>query len=129
MKQTLQTIALSMLICLGGFASERAYAQEVSAVAADSTRKVPDDYVLSAAYPNPFNPSTSFNLTVGIRQQVTVEVYNMLGQPVRRLFNEVMEAGERRTFTFDAGNLPSGIYLYRVRGETFTAARQITLLK
>lgn len=89
----------------------------------------PSSYVLSAAYPNPFNPRTSFNLTVQDRQEVRVEIYNLLGQPVKRLFQGVMEAGETRTFHFEAGELPSGIYLYRVQGQRFTATRQVTLLK
>jgi hypothetical protein len=94
----------------------------------DATDK-PDGYVLSSAYPNPFNPATSFSLTVKERQEVTVEVFNLLGNRVSRLFEGTMESGERRTFTFNADDLPSGIYLYRARGETFTAARQMTLLK
>ena len=56
-------------------------------------------------------------------------MYNLLGTLVRHLYTGVMEAGEERSFTFEAGELPSGIYLYRVQGETFTAARQVTLLK
>jgi hypothetical protein len=91
--------------------------------------EMPRAYVLSAAYPNPFNPQTSFSLTVRERQDVTVEVFNLLGLPVKRLFSGVLDAGESRTFLFDAGDLPSGIYLYRVTGERFTATRQVTLLK
>ena len=89
----------------------------------------PDGYVLSSAYPNPFNPATSFSLTVKERQEVTVEVFNLLGNRVKRLFEGTMESGETRTFTFNADDLPSGIYLYRARGEKFTAARQMTLMK
>lgn len=90
---------------------------------------VPQGYTLSAAYPNPFNPRTSFTLTVREAQHVRVEVFNLLGLPVRMLFDGQMEAGETKSFTFDAGELPSGIYLYRVQGKTFTATRQMTLLK
>lgn len=89
----------------------------------------PDGFVLSAAYPNPFNPRTSFSFTTETRQEITVDVFNVLGIPVERLFSGIMEANETRTFIFDAGDLPSGIYLYRVSGENFTATRQMTLLK
>ena len=89
----------------------------------------PDDFTLSAAHPNPFNPRTSFSLSVHERQTVTVEVFNLLGVRVQHLYSGTMEAGETRTFTFAADNLPSGIYLYRVQGESFTATRQMTLLK
>lgn len=89
----------------------------------------PDVYTLSAAHPNPFNPRTSFSLTLRERQEVTVEVFNLLGVRVKHLYTGTMEAGETRSFTFTADDLPSGIYLYRVQGETFTATRQMTLLK
>lgn len=89
----------------------------------------PDGFVLSAAYPNPFNPRTSFSLTTERRQEVTVEIFNILGISVKRLFSGTMEANETRTFTFEADDLPSGVYLYRVSGESFTATRQMTLLK
>lgn len=91
--------------------------------------EMPRPYALSAAYPNPFNPQTTFSLTVREQQDVTVQIFNLLGLPVKRLFSGMLEAGESRTFTFDAGDLPSGIYLYRVQGEKFTATRQVTLLK
>lgn len=89
----------------------------------------PDVYTLSAAHPNPFNPRTSFSLTLRERQDVTVEVFNLLGTRVKHLFSGTMETGETRSFTFTADDLPSGIYLYRVQGESFTATRQMTLLK
>ena len=98
-------------------------------IADDLVTDQPDKFVLSAAYPNPFNPQTSFSLGVEERQDVKVEVFNLLGRSVKVLFEGTMEANETRTFTFDAGDLPSGIYLYRVRGENFTATRQMTLLK
>lgn len=89
----------------------------------------PDDFTLSAAHPNPFNPRTSFSLTIHESQEITVEVFNLLGARVRHIYEGTMEAGESRTFTFTADDLPSGIYLYRVQGESFTATRQVTLLK
>jgi hypothetical protein len=90
---------------------------------------LPDDYVLSAPYPNPFNPSTSFSLTLAQNQQVAIEVYNLLGQRVERLHDGLLEAEQVYTFTFEADNLPTGIYLVRVVGEDFTATRQVTLLR
>lgn len=93
------------------------------------TDETPRTYTLSSAYPNPFNPTTTFSLTVNERQKVQVAIYNMLGQPVAALFEGTMDAGETRSFTFDAGDLPSGIYIYRVSGERFTAARQMTLIR
>lgn len=100
-----------------------------AAVADEAVGEQPDGFVLSPAYPNPFNPQTTFSLEVDERQEVKVEVFNLLGRSVKVLFEGTMEANDARTFTFDAGDLPSGIYLYRVQGENFTATRQMTLLK
>lgn len=95
----------------------------------ESADETPEGFVLSAAYPNPFNPTTSFSLTIEERQEVTVEIFNVLGISVKHLFSGTMDEDETRTFTFEADDLPSGIYLYRVTGESFTATRQMTLMK
>lgn len=121
---------LLLLVFLAVFAALPAASAELSApVPDDRVMDEPDGFVLSSAYPNPFNPQTSFTLRVEERQDVKVEVFNLLGRPVKILFEGTMDADETRTFTFEAGDLPSGIYLYRVRGEEFTATRQMTLLK
>jgi hypothetical protein len=86
-------------------------------------------YTLSAAYPNPFRTRTQFDLRVKQTQRVSVEVYNILGQRVRTLYEGLMRNGDARTFTIEARGLPSGLYLYRVRGEHFTAARRVTLVQ
>ena len=88
-----------------------------------------EPYTLSAAYPNPFRTRTRFDLRVKKTQRVAVEVYNLLGQRVRTLFEGRLRAGNERTFAFEAGSLPSGLYLCRVKGETFTAARRVTLVQ
>lgn len=128
MGQPLRILLTVLILSLGILSSQTVSAQAVAA-AAQVQEETPRDYVLSAAYPNPFNPRTSFSLTVRESQEVTVEVFNLLGLPVKRLFSGEIEAGQTMTFTFDAGDLPSGIYLYRVQGEDFTATRQMTLLK
>ncbi len=121
-------IGFLLLPALGPAGEATAAAAEVAGIEADAP-DVPKGYTLSAAYPNPFNPRTSFTLSVKETQNVRVEVFNLLGLPIRTLYNGTIEAGETRTFTFDAGDLPSGIYLYRVQGKNFTATRQMTLLK
>lgn len=126
MKHLLQLLTFLLLTSLAGF-SQHATAQ--SAPAKLIGEQLSEPYVLTSAFPNPFTSSTRFSVTVRDRQQVTVQVFNILGQPVRELLSGIMEAGETRTFTFDASDLPSGIYIYRVRGERFTAARQATFLK
>ncbi len=90
---------------------------------------LPQAFVLSAAYPNPFNPVTTFTLSVAQAQEVRVQVYDVLGRPVRTLFEGVVTAGEARVVSFDADDLPSGLYLYRAEGESFSATRQVMLIK
>jgi len=104
-------------------------AQSISADTTSVAHSGVDAYELSPAYPNPFNPRTSFSLTVHERQEVSIDVFNLLGTQVRHLFTGVLEAGEPKIFTIEAGDLPTGIYLYRIGGSTFSATRQVTLLK
>lgn len=87
------------------------------------------DYTLSEAFPNPFNPVTQFTLTVSRTQHVVVSAYNLLGQQVATLFEGTLDANAPQTIRFEAADLPSGLYLYRAQGETFSATRQVTLLK
>lgn len=90
---------------------------------------LPGTHALSPAYPNPFNPATQFSLTIAREQAVTVVVFDLLGRVVATLHDGPLTANEAHTFTFDAAPLPSGVYLYRASGETFTATRTVTLLK
>jgi hypothetical protein len=85
--------------------------------------------VLGANYPNPFNPTTEFTFTVDQPQVVTVEVLDVLGRRVALLHEGFVWAGEVHHVRFTAGPEPSGVYFYRVRGETFDAVRRMTLLK
>ena len=93
---------------------------------------VPVLFALSQNYPNPFNPETIINYTLPEQQNVSLRVYNMLGELVKELVNEVKPAGTY-TVTFDgssaAGGLPSGIYVYRIQTERFSENKKMTLLK
>lgn len=129
MKQTLRLFLMAAMLMGALWAPPTATAQGARTAASVEEGEIPQGYLLSPAYPNPFNPRTSFTLTVREAQDVKVEVFNLLGLPVKTLFNGSLEANQPMTFTFDAGDLPSGIYLYRVQGKNFTATRQMTLLK
>lgn len=91
--------------------------------------EVPGAYHLSAAYPNPFNPQTSFSLSVAQTQDVEVAVYDLQGREVALLHKGRMEAQTARTFRVEAHDLPSGLYLIRVLGEQFAASQSIMLVK
>ena len=90
---------------------------------------IPTSYHLSPAYPNPFNPKTQFSLSVARAQQVQVAVYDVVGRRVALLFDGLMEAQTTHAFAFEAGSLPSGLYLVRVQSEYFVTSQTITLLK
>ena len=90
---------------------------------------VPETHRLTAPYPNPFNPGTSFSLTVARAQHVRLAVYDLLGREVARLFDGPLPARASHAFRFDAVGLPSGHYVLRATGETFTSRRMVTLLR
>lgn len=123
MKQTIRTFfALGLLVAL---ALNPSWANPTDQPADEHTT----DYILTSAYPNPFNASTTFKLTVKKNQQVTVAIYSALGQQVKSLYDGQMRANESKSFTFEAEGLPTGIYLYQVKGETFRIARQVSFIK
>ncbi len=101
-----------------------AYSPEVEVFVA-----LPEAFVLTAAYPNPFKPSTSFSLMVKRRQQVEVAIYDALGRLVRTLYRGTMEAEQARAIVFEASDLPNGLYVIRALGETFVATRKVILIK
>jgi hypothetical protein len=84
---------------------------------------------VSAAYPNPFARSTQFDLTLDAAQHVSVNVFNVLGQRVATLHEGALAGETTHTFTFEASDLPGGVYLYRVNGETFSQTKQVTLVR
>jgi hypothetical protein len=103
-------------------------------VATDDENFVPEKFALKQNYPNPFNPSTqiSFDVPEG-SEQVIVNIYNILGQNVNTLVNEVMSPGSY-TLEWDAtdilGNpVASGIYFYELRSETFIARKKMLLIR
>ena len=89
---------------------------------------VPEALQLSQNYPNPFNPSTKIDFALPEAAQVTLEVYNMLGQQVATLENGYLSAGQH-TVSFDATDLSSGIYLYRLQAGDQVLTRTLTLVK
>ncbi len=86
------------------------------------------NYTLNQNYPNPFNPSTKINFTIPEAGNVKLIVYNLLGQEIVTLVNGYKEAGDY-SFTFNAKNLNSGIYIYKLEASNFTQTRKMTLVK
>lgn len=88
----------------------------------------PVAYHLSQNYPNPFNPSTSIDFAIPSRSQVILKVYNLLGQEVASLVDELKDAGSYRV-RFDAEALSAGVYFYRLSADRFSITRKMILLK
>jgi hypothetical protein len=88
----------------------------------------PDEYILDQNYPNPFNPATSINYYVPKESHISLVVYDVLGKEVKVLVNGEETAGYHR-IEFDASELPSGIYFYRLQAGTFMAVKKMILLK
>jgi lysophospholipase L1-like esterase len=90
--------------------------------------ELPTKFGLKQNYPNPFNPTTKINYSVPVKSQVSVKIYDILGNEVESLVNDLKESGEYE-ITFDASKLSSGIYLYRISAGNFKATKRMILLK
>jgi hypothetical protein len=90
---------------------------------------IAEDFTLTQNYPNPFNPSTQIKFGFKEDTQASLKVYNTIGELVSVLFNSKAEAGNLYSLTFNADNLPSGMYIYELRSEKFTEVRKMLLLK
>ena len=90
--------------------------------------ELPFDYMLSQNYPNPFNPTTSIVFSIPSTDHVTLKVYDTLGRSVRTLVDGTMSLGQHEV-QFEAGDLPSGMYLYRLESGDFSASRTLMLIK
>ena len=91
--------------------------------------EVPGEFLFSSAHPNPFTQSTTITLALKEAQHIEISVYDMLGRRVKMLFQGMVDAQQNRTFTFDAGTLPSGPYFIRAIGESFTDSQQVLLVR
>jgi hypothetical protein len=85
-------------------------------------------YALYQNYPNPFNPATVISYQVPKSSPVALIVFDILGREVRTLVNQEQPAG-RYTITFDASNLASGVYFYRMQAAGFVQTRRLLLLR
>ena len=86
------------------------------------------DYQLHQNYPNPFNPTTQIHYTLPVPAQVTLEVFNSIGQKVMELVNSQKPAGYHIEI-FDATRLSSGVYFYKLTTPSFTETKRMLLIK
>jgi len=90
--------------------------------------ETPIQFSLEQNYPNPFNPTTTIQYSIPSTEKVVLTVFNVLGQKVATLVNEIEEAGSYKK-TFNAGALSSGTYLYKISAGNFVETRKMILMK
>tara|TARA_R110002096_G_scaffold278213_1_gene472227 strand:+ start:8003 stop:12964 length:4962 start_codon:yes stop_codon:yes gene_type:complete len=98
-------------------------------LSAEDELGIPNLVELQQNYPNPFNPSTSINFGVPTSGKVTLEVFDVLGRKVATLINGENRVAGRHTVNFDAKNLASGMYIYRLQAGSSILTKRLTLIK
>jgi ABC-type maltose transport system permease subunit len=88
----------------------------------------PDKFELNQNYPNPFNPTTQLSYNLKIEGKVKLTVFNLVGQSVRVLVDGYQVAGYYEV-TFEANDLPAGIYLYKLQVGDYSSVKRMTLIK
>ncbi len=97
-------------------------------VPVELTSFTPVEYLLEQNFPNPFNPSTTISFVLPEAAEVTLKIYNTLGQKVDELVNTTLESG-RYSYVWRAENFPNGTYIYELRANDFKLFKKMILLK
>jgi flagellar hook assembly protein FlgD len=92
------------------------------------THVIPKEYSLAQNYPNPFNPVTTIRYGLPVDSRVTLKIYNILGQEVKTLVNEAQGAGYKE-IEWNASNLASGVYMYRLTAGNYSDVKRMLLIK
>ncbi len=106
-----------------------AYVIEPDSMLSDvQNRNIVNRYSLKQNYPNPFNPATQIDFSIPISGNTRLEVYNVLGQKVATLVNKELQAGSH-SYRFNANNLPSGVYIYKLQSSSFSRVMKMMIIK
>ena len=95
----------------------------------DDEDRLPSAFVLHQNYPNPFNPSTQIAFALPSAQRVTLKVFDLTGKEVATLLHNEPKPAGVHAMTFDAQNLPSGMYLYKVQAGGFVETKRMVLIR
>lgn len=125
------------LVCAGGYSGTATVTNtemytDSSALVGISNQSVssivPSDYALLQNYPNPFNPTTTISFSIPKSGLVTLKIYNVLGKELATLVNEVKSAGSYN-LNFNATELSSGVYFYKIESGNFSDIKRMMLIK
>ena len=94
----------------------------------ENPREIPSKFDLLQNYPNPFNPSTTIKYTIPIRCHVEIQLFDILGREMKTLVNDLKEPGMYEIL-FNANNLSSGVYFYRIQAGDYTTTKKFILIK
>ena len=94
-----------------------------------SRNQIPTVYNLYQNFPNPFNPSTKINFDLPKDSKVTLVIYDLLGRVVKRLLNSEFKQAGRYSIDFNASNLASGVYFYRIEASEYEMTKKMVLVK
>jgi hypothetical protein len=90
---------------------------------------VPDKFALNQNYPNPFNPVTTISFDPPKESRTNLIVYDITGREIARLVNNELKQAGKYNVTFNAINLASGIYFYRIQADDFVKTKRMVLVK
>ena len=115
--------------CMSGFSGNHSLrSQIISGVVNYKMRILSENYQLMQNYPNPFNPSTIISFSLVARSFVSLKVFDLLGRDVANIVSEEMQPGNYSR-QWNASDLPSGIYFYRLQAGSFAETKKLILLK
>ena len=101
----------------------------INKIIVDGKESIPVSFNLEQNYPNPFNPTTKISYDLPDETNVTLKVFNSLGQEVMTLVNEQKQQAGRYQVTFNSAGLASGIYLYKIQAGNFVQTKKMILMK
>ncbi|MEO6693886.1 MAG: T9SS type A sorting domain-containing protein [Ignavibacteria bacterium] len=94
----------------------------------NSSSQIPREFAIAQNYPNPFNPSTSISFDIPSLSEVSLSVFDLTGREIASLVNETLEPGSY-SYKWNASQLSSGIYFYRIKAGSFVQTKKMVLIK
>ena len=113
---------------IGPWSNRRSFVVAVGTSVVEREEGIPHVYALYQNYPNPFNPTSTIRFDLPEPVYITLTVFDVQGKAVATLVDGSMAAGSY-TITFDAGKLPSGLYLYQLRSSRWTQTKKMLLVR